>query len=489
MPRVTLSLITLSLFSAFSTPSFAKIFPDQLVVDYQGEDVCRSGYRPITRSEATLHRDYLLSKMGQWQITGLKDDWVIMGTGHEGRIKQDLPNYSTWCHPTNTGNTGIPDVAKHTLPEGEEIDIQYNLVSDENKFIRPLSNLAHNLGYAWVGGNSSPYVGRDMSVRQEGDKWVIQGNNRGSCDGYRCDEKTAIKVSNFNYTLNSDDFWHGDVTESSKQLVKTVYVTARNRSDIAQQVVIDLKVDESTNWSKTNTYGFSQSVQTKNTFQWPLVGETELTIKLEANQSWANTNGGATSEAVTLQARPMVPANSEIPIRVELYRSSISYPYRFSADVSYDVEFDGFLRWSGNAWHTHPTNRPTHKHTFTMGRASEPSADIRHQWNIRHIPGASQWWDWSWAIQENGLQNMQSVTSQSLRPFEAVVSGDFYAESQYAGTIDIGQAQPISESRRSKRSVTETLRQGDIELETNLDTDEMRALGFGEVEISIQAAQ
>ncbi|WP_163390189.1 aerolysin family beta-barrel pore-forming toxin [Enterovibrio norvegicus] len=492
MPKATLTLITLSLFSAFSAPSFAHIYPDRLVVDTGGEDVCRSGYRPITKNEATLHRDYLLSKMGQWQITGLKDDWVIMGYmgyADEGRIKRDLPNYSTWCHPINAGDTGIPELAKHTLPEGEEVDIQFSLVTDQNAFIRPLSYLAHYLGYAWVGGNSSDYVGEDMAVRQEGEKWRIQGNNRGSCSGYRCEEKTAITVGNFNYALNSDDFWHGEVTESGKQLVKTVYATARNRTNIAQQVVIDLKVDESTNWSKTNSYGFSQSVQTKNSFEWPLVGETELTIKLEANQSWTNTNGASTSEGVTLQARPMVPANSEIPIRVELYRSSISYPYRFGADVSYDVEFNGFLRWGGNAWHTHPTHRPTQKHTFTMGRASESSADIRHQWNIRNIPGASQWWDWNWVIQENGLTKMQNITSQSLRPFKATVSGDFYAESQYAGTIDIGAAKPISDTSRSRSGLKSSLRMGGIELETNLDRDELKSLGFGDVEISLNPAQ
>ncbi|MCZ8499401.1 aerolysin family beta-barrel pore-forming toxin [Vibrio lentus] len=50
--------------------------------------------------------------------------------------------------------------------------------------------------------------------------------------------------------------------ESDRELVKTVYATAGN-SNIAQQVVVDLKVDESTNWSKTNSYGFSESVQTE----------------------------------------------------------------------------------------------------------------------------------------------------------------------------------------------------------------------------------
>ncbi|MCW1888919.1 aerolysin family beta-barrel pore-forming toxin [Vibrio chagasii] len=77
---------------------------------------------------------------------------------------------------------------------------------------------------------------------------------------------------------------NGEVTESDRELIKQ-FTNARNYSDIAQQVVVDLKVDESTNWSKTNSYGFSESVSTENTFKWPLVGDTKLNIKFEANCS------------------------------------------------------------------------------------------------------------------------------------------------------------------------------------------------------------
>ncbi|WP_337969457.1 aerolysin family beta-barrel pore-forming toxin [Vibrio pectenicida] len=477
-------LIPSVLISVLSASAQAKIYPDQLVIDQLGEDICRSGYRPIDRFEASAQKDYIVSRMGQWQIAGLKDNWVIMGPGYHGRIKQDSPNGSAWCYP-NEALSEIPNYAPKSIPEGDEIDIQYALVTNHSNFVRPLSYLAHYLGYAWVSGNHGQFVGEDMDVRREGDGWVIQGNQDGSCDGYKCDKKTKITVDNFAYTLNDSDFWHGTVTESSRQLVKTVTAVARNRSDIPQQVVVDLKVDESTDWSKTDTYGFAQSVSTENEFKWPLVGDTKLKITLEANQSFASTNGGSTSEQVTLQARPTVPANSELPIRVELYRSSISYPYRFGAEISYDVEFNGFLRWGGNAWNSHPDNRPDKAHTFTMGRGSENSADIRYQWDHRYIPGEVKWWDWSWAINENGLGNMQYATGASLRPFYSQVSGDFNAESQFAGTIEIGQATPIS--NRTKRS-TEALvskQIGDIEITTNFDAQELEALGFGDAQLTI----
>lgn len=489
MRNINISLLSAAILSTFASGVNAKIYPDQIVFDQLGEDVCRTGYRPLDRYEAEEQKSALLARMGQWQITGLKGDWVIMGPGYHGLIKRDNPNGKTFCYP-DEAQSEIPNYPARAIPEGDEIDVQYELVTDRSAFVRPLSYLAHNLGYAWVGGNNSQYVGEDMKVDRVGDRWVIQGNNSGSCSGYRCGEKTKITVDNFTYTLNDKNFWHGDVVESDRELVKTITAMARNHSNTPQQIVVDLKLDESTNWSKTNSYGFAQQVKTENEFKWPLVGNTKLSITLEANQSFSNSNGASTSEQVTLQARPMVPANSELPVRVELYRSTISYPYRFNADVSYDVNFYGFLRWGGNAWHTHPDNRPYRSHTFTMGRGSDKSADIRYQWDHRYIPGEVKWWDWSWAIKEAGLSSMQYATGANLRPFYSYVSGDFYAESQYAGTIEIGQASPLGISTRSANDLPQgnTQRVGDVEVTTNFDANELSALGFEGAEMTVQAA-
>ena len=458
----------------------ANIYPDQIVHDSLGEDVCRFGYRPIDRYEAAANRSYLVDKMGAWQITGLKDNWVIMGSGYNGEIKQDHPNSATWCHPTSD-QTSIPNYAPKSIAEGTEVAIQHALINDHSKFIRPLSYLAHYLGYAWVSGNRSNYVGEDMKVRRtSGDKWTIQGDNSGSCSGYRCDEKTKITVDNFAYTLNDGDFWHGTVVESERELINTVMVTAINNTNIPQQVVVNLSVDESTNWSKTNSYGFSQKVETENTFKWPLVGSTKISISIEANQNFSNTNGGSSSQTVALQARPMVPANSSIPIKVQLYRSTISYPYRFGADISYDVNFNGFLRWGGNAWNTHPDNRPYKSHTFTLGRSSPPANDIRYQWNHRYIPSEVRWWDWSWAISNNGLSNMHYATAASLRPFNSYVSGDFNAESQFAGNIEIGEPGLVGGIPSDSST--------GVDFISNFDADGLEALGFSNAKLTMRMA-
>ncbi len=90
---------------------------------------------------------------------------------------------------------------------------------------------------------------------------------------------------------------------------------------------------------------------------------------------------------------------------------------------------------------------------------------------------------------ENGLGNMQYATGASLRPFYSQVSGDFNAESQFAGTIEIGQATPIS--NRTKRSTEALVSEqiGDIEVTTNFDAQELKELGFGDAQLTITPAE
>ncbi len=89
---------------------------------------------------------------------------------------------------------------------------------------------------------------------------------------------------------------------------------------------------------------------------------------------------------------------------------------------------------------------------------------------------------------------MQYATGASLRPFYSHVSGDFYAESQFAGTIEIGQATPIgnaAQSSRVKRSAEALVSEhiGDIEVTTNFDAQELEALGFGDAQLTITPAK
>nr|3G4N_A Chain A, Aerolysin [Aeromonas hydrophila]3G4N_B Chain B, Aerolysin [Aeromonas hydrophila] len=464
------------------------VYPDQLRLFSLGQGVCGDKYRPVNREEAQSVKSNIVGMMGQWQISGLANGWVIMGPGYNGEIKPGTAS-NTWCYPTNPVTGEIPTLSALDIPDGDEVDVQWRLVHDSANFIKPTSYLAHYLGYAWVGGNDSQYVGEDMDVTRDGDGWVIRGNNDGGCDGYRCGDKTAIKVSNFAYNLDPDSFKHGDVTQSDRQLVKTVVGWAVNDSDTPQSGYdVTLRYDTATNWSKTNTYGLSEKVTTKNKFKWPLVGETELSIEIAANQSWASQNGGSTTTSLSQSVRPTVPARSKIPVKIELYKADISYPYEFKADVSYDLTLSGFLRWGGNAWYTHPDNRPNWNHTFVIGPYKDKASSIRYQWDKRYIPGEVKWWDWNWTIQQNGLSTMQNNLARVLRPVRAGITGDFSAESQFAGNIEIGAPVPLAADSKVRRARSVDGAGQGLRLEIPLDAQELSGLGFNNVSLSVTPA-
>ena len=487
------SILAAAVLCVLSTGVNAKVYPDQIVRDDNlGDDVCRTGYRPLDHYEAEEHSEFITRKMEKWDIVGLEGNWVIMGPGYHGEVKQGGPNNSTFCYPIND-QSEIPSYPAKGVEEGDQLDVEYNLTHDQHDFVRPLSFLAHYLGYAWVGGNHSPYVGDDMIINRVGDQWIIEGNNKGSCSGYRCNEKTKIIVDNFAFNMTDKGFTHGEVNESDKELVKTVWFMATNDTDTPQTADVTLKQIESQTWSKTNNYSFAETVSVENQFNWPLVGETKVNIKFEAGQSFGEQNGGTSTTEVWQTGHPVVPPHSQVPVKIDLWHSTISYPYRFNANMSYDVEFYGFLRNGGNAWHDHPADRPYLSHTFTMGRPSAESANIPYQWDHRYIPGETKWWDWSWAIQTWNLGSMQYATGGSLRPFHSFVSGDFFADSSWSGQIYYGEAEPLpndDDDTLSARISTEgdkvtTIDLGALQITTNFDADELSDLGFEGAELDV----
>ena len=137
--------------------------------------------------------------MGKWQITGLANGWVIMGSGYAGEIKQGTA-VNSWCYPNDPINE-IPTLSPVKVSPGSQSQIEWDLVNQKEGFIKPLSYLAHTMGFAWVGGNRSSYVGDDMEVTKTGSGWKIQGYNGGSCDGYRCDEKSAAPRLGLFYSI------------------------------------------------------------------------------------------------------------------------------------------------------------------------------------------------------------------------------------------------------------------------------------------------
>ncbi|MCM0148782.1 aerolysin family beta-barrel pore-forming toxin [Photobacterium galatheae] len=432
-------LIPFGHISAAAALETSAFYPEEVEIHYNlGPEVCKADYRPVTRAEALRFRDSIMNKIGKWSYVTLADGWIIMGPGYQGEIKEGSADH-TACYPLNA-DTNILTFPAVTIDEGSKERVEWTLVNDPENFILPAAYLAHHMGYAWVGGPKGSQVGEDMKVWWDSaaNAWKIRGND-GSCEGYRCQDMSTISVKNFSYTMDPKSFKvDGSVVNSNSQLVNTISSTAINKTSIQQQYVIDISYNTSTSWSQNNSYSFSESVAVSSTFKSPNVTggvDKSIQVTIGATQGWGSTSGGEESNRVTIQARPTVPANSALKVLLNVYRADISYPYVFDADVSYELGFDGFMRWSGNGLLWHPEDRPDFSTSFAIGRFAGQEKSLEFQWDHRDITGMNKTWDWNWIAQNAGSYDTRYWLGKVLSPKKARIKGHFYAEDQFTGEL------------------------------------------------------
>jgi Aerolysin toxin/Aerolysin/Pertussis toxin (APT) domain len=490
------SLITIGvLYSIGSTVANASaIYPEQLKID-SGQ--CASDYRALTKTEAERYNDVIVNKMGQWQITALADNWVIMGGGYSGEIKRGTAG-KTWCYP-NSPKVDIPTRSALYVPAGTAYQVEDELMAEKNNFIKPLSYLAHYMGFAWVGGNGSNYVGEDMDINLGADHtYEIKGSNDGSCSGYRCDEKSTITVSNFQYVMDVDSFTAVEnrvVTD--KELIDTVTGTGTNRLSIPQVMTVFLEYTNGTSWSQSNDTSVSGSVTLENTWKSPSVtggADTSVSVTVTAGHTWGESTSETNTDKVRVGYQTVVPAYTQVDASIEVYKASISYPYEFDADIYYDLAINGFMRWGGNALLSHPENRPNETANFAIGHWAGEEKSIEHQWEHRNIPGVNTKWDWPWMIQQNGLSTIEYRLSQVLRPLKTTINGTFYAEKQYASEVEWGNERSMLQSQNIEQSAVTSSRNkrstSDISANDNISTSDsikqqLEDAGFKDVKVSV----
>ncbi|AIW16412.1 aerolysin family beta-barrel pore-forming toxin [Vibrio tubiashii] len=453
------SLVASSIaFSMVQSNVYAAV--DILDIKLQGQS-CEVGFRPITSEEIMPIKSDLVGQMGPWQITNIADGYVLMGSGYNGTIKQDRLAGTTWCTYNTPPDHSIPDYAALVLPENDEAHTEWYLVN-KKEFYQPLALLAHYLGFGWAGGTGSKYVGDDMITSTDGlGNYDIDADNSGSCEGYRCNERLKMDISGFEYHIDPETFNAGQITQSDKELIGRRSEVVTNESDLEQQYRVTFKYEKSTNWSKTDTYGLSQKVSTKNKFKWPLVGETELSIEIGANQSWATTNGDSESKGISNTIVVNVAPNTKQEVFMEVFRSSISYPYTFNAELSYELALTGFMRWSGNALSHHPDDRPTYTANWVIGRNGGNDKSLKYQYEHRNIPATSNEWDWPWLLREYGADNVKSLLGQVLRPIQTKITGEFFADASFGSDVRFGKTIPLGS--RTKRSAEYSLTDEELE--------------------------
>jgi hypothetical protein len=490
------NIITIGILCAMGSTvaNAAAIYPEQLT---NSSGQCANDYRALEKSEAERYHDVIVEKMTRWQITALADNWKIAGRGYDGKIQRGTAG-NTWCYPKSP-KVDIPTRSALYVPAGSTYQVEDELMAEKDNFIKPLSYLAHYMGFAWVGGNGSNYVGEDMNINLGSNHtYEIKGSNDGSCSGYRCGEKSTITVSNFQYVMDVDSFAADEnrvVTD--KELIQTIMGTGANHLSIPQIMVVHLEYSEGTDWSQSNDTSLSGAVTLQNTWKSPSVtggADTSVSVTVTAGHTWGESNGKSDTKRVKVGYRTTVPAYTQVDASIELYKATVSYPYEFDADISYDLAINGFMRWGGNALLTHPENRPNETANFVIGRSATEEKSIEHQWEHRNVSGVNKKWDWPWMIQQNGLSTIEYYLSQILRPLKTTINGTFSAEKQYAGQVVWKNERPLLQSQNKEQSTAMLSRNkrstSDISANDNNSTSDsirqqLEDAGFKDVKVSV----
>lgn len=336
------------------------------------------------------------------------------------------------------GSLDRPPREMEYFPDDVAERIVHKLGNDHGNFIKPLSHMAHYLGYGWVGGNKDQIVGEDMIIETSENEVVFYGNSEGDCEGFWCDrpeKKAKITANNFRFVLDRSSLQAENVhTEPNGD---TIVLTGMlvNRSDRLQSFRGVLSTTSEFSWSKTNGSSISESVSVEGKLEFPGTGSISVTVGGETSESWSETNGGSSVETVSGYIEPEVGPMKALPFRLELQKSEVSYDYTAKAQIAYDVTMSGFMRHAFNCNPGSEGKREDRTWTFAVGYpTNDRSKDVDYQWGQRDIN--EDHWLWEKAITKYGHDNVEWAAAESIRPTMVQLKGTFRAESGYEVNVN-----------------------------------------------------
>jgi hypothetical protein len=288
-------------------------------------------------------------------------------------------------------------------PLGSIVDLEglkFKAASDPT-VIKNLASFADMLGFAWCGGTRANSAGEDFDVSRNSDGTYAVNAHYGSsdpfADGYMADQRLKMTISNFRIAIDPATFVYGAPTITSLTPISLDTALARNLSDTESTIGVSLSTSHTDTYSHETNVSFTEGVKIaiKNAAEVPFFGSSEVTTEFSfsSTQGWKDTNTTADVVGTTLTYQARVPAQSQKLITLVGSRTRSNISYTAVANVTFDVSFYGFLRYTGNANINHPTDRPFITQSFNSGGLSGLEA-IVDLYDHSFIGGGD--WDWDW---------------------------------------------------------------------------------------------
>lgn len=332
----------------------------------------------------------------------------------------------------NQSLPAIPEQSIKVYAGYDKESLQYNILNSKD-FYKPISYLGHYLGFGWAGGTGSRYIGEDMVVeRVNEDTYSIYApydKNDPYADGYWAHKRLKVKVKDIKLVSNPADLKLKEVQVYDLEPVSNLGGYAYNCGETEDSVPVSIAYSDTRSWSKTDATTLSTKVAIENTHKvgLPFIGgaETKITVEAGVNHTWENVKSGSETIQQTAQYNAVLSPMSKRYISLTVFKQKADIPYELFSYLKYSTEFNGFLRWSGNAHKDHPTNRPTVTHQFGSADGLSSSQKILDEYDHAHIPGYSTW-DWNWMKNEFGQSGLTWVLANvANRKYGGILTGKF----------------------------------------------------------------
>ncbi|AXE31706.1 hypothetical protein DK842_18430 [Chromobacterium phragmitis] len=367
---------------------------------------------------------------------------------------------SAFFHPPVMAADTVPqysDVLFSDMSPDNESTIQKIVTS--SSFFQPWANLAHFMGYGWVGGNTNQntLVGKEFEYRRidtmldnlsmPDNKYRYMMNARydpNGPGGYWADKRFRIAFSNIQWMMEPDDMKLDAPQLYNKKPIKVVTVLLENYGNETDTGVANLKYDSTVSWSKADKIAVSGKVTVTN--KWsaglPLIGgaESSVAVEIASGADWTTTNGTSTTTSQTAEYRAVLPAKSKRLITLTLFEQKANIPYSSRMFMTYDAELYNFLRYSDNALNGHPSNRPFYLAKFGGKDGLNGAQDLLSQ----YLNPATSKWDWPWAVNQYSKSTIENtIGAISKRKFKQQFTGVFTAVDSTGYTISAGPVEPL----------------------------------------------
>ncbi|MCD3351871.1 aerolysin family beta-barrel pore-forming toxin [Clostridium botulinum D/C] len=340
-------------------------------------------------------------------------------------------------------------------------DLKAKIIQDPN-FTRNWAAIAHSLGFGWCGGTAKPEIGEDFEFRraEEDGKPVYYLSSRYNsndpyAEGYRANERLVMKITNTRFIIDESSIKLG------KPKVRKISPLSSQSADVVNPNKTDSKLSggftytTSKTISKTDNFKFGEKIGVKTSFKVgiPFLADNkiETNFEISAEQGWSQTNSNVETKQATTAYMSTVAPKTKKTIFLDVLGKQSDVPYEAKIYMEYDIEFTGFLRYTGNARKDHPTDRPTI--SFKLGGKNGMSAveHLRDLYKHKNINGYSNW-DWKWI--EDNMKDIFLPTYEDLNTiyYGGEMSGVFTNVNGTKAVVREGKAISLDETDKNART-------------------------------------